>query len=109
MKTKNRFWYLTVAMVWPFLFSSPVLAQPTQGMEKSKDAADVIFINGKVYTVNTRDPFAEAVAIKDGKFLAVGSAREIEKLAGKQTRVVDLGGAFAMPGFIDAHIHPARP
>jgi predicted amidohydrolase YtcJ len=74
-----------------------------------KIPADTVFTNGRIYTVDTQHPFVEAVAIKDGKFLAVGSAREIEGSIGKQTRVIDLGGAFAMPGFIDAHIHPAQP
>ena len=41
--------------------------------------------------------------------MEVGSAKDIEKFVGKRTRVVDLGGAFAVPGFIDAHIHPAQP
>jgi len=49
------------------------------------------------------------VAVKDGKFIEVGSAKDIEKFVGQHTRVVDLGGAFAMPGLIDAHIHPAQP
>jgi hypothetical protein len=74
-----------------------------------KILADTVFTNGKIYTVDTQHPFVEAVAVKDGKFLAVGSAKEIEGSVGKQTRVIDLGGAFAMPGFIDAHIHPAQP
>jgi len=72
-------------------------------------AADMVLTNGRIYTVDARQPFVEAVAIKDAKFLAVGSAREIQGSIGKQTRVIDLGGAFAMPGFIDAHIHPAQP
>ena len=72
-------------------------------------AADMVLTNGRIYTVDARQPFVEAVAIKDAKFLAVGSAREIQGSIGRQTRVIDLGGAFAMPGFIDAHIHPAQP
>ena len=74
-----------------------------------KSPADIVFTNGKIYTVDNTNPFAEAVAIKDGKFLEVGSAGDIEKYVGEQTRVVDLGGAFAMPGFIDDHVHPAQP
>jgi hypothetical protein len=72
-------------------------------------AADMVLTNGRMYTVDPQRPFVEAVAIKDGRFLAVGSAAEIQGSVGKQTRVIDLGGAFAMPGFIDAHIHPAQP
>ena len=71
--------------------------------------ADVIFNNGQIYTVDNQNPFAEAVAVQDGKFMEVGSAKDIEKFVGERTRVVDLGGALTMPGFIDAHIHPAQP
>jgi len=99
MDKKNLF-YVTVLMVGIFFFSSLVLAQ---------GEADIVFTNGKIYTVNNKNPFAEAVAVKDGKFIEVGSAKDIEKFVGNQTRVVDLGGAFAMPGFIEGHIHPAQP
>jgi predicted amidohydrolase YtcJ len=71
--------------------------------------ADIVFTNGKIYTVNMEHPFAEAVAVKDGKFLEVGSTKDIEKFVGEQTRVVELGGAFIIPGFIEAHVHPAQP
>jgi predicted amidohydrolase YtcJ len=71
--------------------------------------ADAVFTNGRIYTVDSRKPYAEAVAVKDGKFVGVGSAKDINEFIGKRTRVVDLGGAFAMPGFVDAHIHPAQP
>ena len=71
--------------------------------------ADTVFTNGRIYTVDSSKPYAEAVAVKDGKFVGVGSAKDIKKFIGKRTRVVDLGGAFAMPGFVDAHIHPAQP
>jgi len=100
MDKKNLFWYVTVLMVGIFFFSSLALAQ---------GEADIVFTNGKIYTVNNKHSFAEAVAVKDGKFMEVGSAKDIEKFVGQQTRVVDLGGAFAMPGFIDDHIHPAQP
>ena len=100
MDKKNLFQYVTVLMVGIFFFSSLALAQ---------DAADIVFTNGKIYTVNNKNPFAEAVAVKDGKFMEVGSAKDIKNFIGKKTRVVDLGGAFAMPGFIDDHIHPAQP
>ena len=99
MDKKNPSWYLTVLIVGIFFSSSLALASE----------ADIIFTNGKIYTVDKKGPFAEAVAVKDGKFLEVGSAKDIEKFVGKRTRVVDLGGAFAMPGFIEGHIHPAQP
>jgi len=72
-------------------------------------AADIVYANGTIYTVDKEHPFAEAVAVADGKILEVGSARDVAAFVGERTRVVDLGGAFAMPGFVDAHIHPAQP
>lgn len=68
--------------------------------------ADTIYTNGKIYTVNEDEPWVEAVAIQAGKFIAVGSNADIEEVKGDQTKVVDLGGKFAMPGFTDAHLHP---
>ena len=62
------------------------------------DVADTVYTNGRIYTVNEAQPWAEAVAIKDGKFLVVGSNAEVEAVTGDDTDVVDLGGGFAMPG-----------
>jgi predicted amidohydrolase YtcJ len=69
--------------------------------------ADSVYTNGKIYTVNESQPWAEAVAIKDGRFIAVGTADDIAAMIGAGTDVIDLGGAFAMPGIGDSHIHPA--
>ena len=72
----------------------------------SNQKADSIYINAKVYTVDTTKEWAEAFAIKDGKFIGVGTTKEIEKFASKDTKVIDLGGAFVMPSLIDEHLHP---
>ena len=69
--------------------------------------ADTVYTNGKIYTVDEAQPWAEAVAIKDGRFLVVGSNSDIEATTGADTNVVDLNGSFAMPGIGDSHIHPA--
>ena len=69
------------------------------------DAADTIFTNAKVYTVDESQPWAEAFAVKDGRFVAVGAHAEIEAMAGNGTESVDLGGKFVTPGFIDTHFH----
>jgi len=71
-----------------------------------QETADVIYKNGKVYTVSEIQPWAEAVAIKDGKFIKVGNNAEVERLAGEKTEVVDLEGKFVMPGVHDTHVHP---
>ncbi len=68
---------------------------------------DTIYKNGRIYTVNEDQPWAEAVAIKDGKFLAVGSNVQIEALRGVTTEVIDLDGKFVMPGIHDTHVHAA--
>ena len=67
--------------------------------------ADTIVVNGDVKTVDPAMKNAEAFAIKDGRFLAVGSSAEIRKLAGDNTQVIDAKGATVTPGFIDGHIH----
>ncbi len=71
-----------------------------------KETADVIFINGKIYTVDDNQEWAEAIAIKGGKFIAVGSNADIEALKGDDTELVDLAGKFMMPGLVEDHIHP---
>ena len=71
-----------------------------------KEAADTIYTNGKIYTVNETQLWAEAVAIKDGKFIKVGSTAEIEALTGENTKLIDLKGKFVMPGIFDLHAHP---
>ena len=60
--------------------------------------ADIIYKNGKIYTVNESQLWAEAVALKDGKFLKVGTNDEILALKGAETEIIDLEGKFVMPG-----------
>lgn len=67
--------------------------------------ADLILVNGVVWTVDDKNPTAQAVAIKDGKFIAVGKTTDILKLRGKETQVIDLRQRFVMPGFNDNHVH----
>lgn len=111
MCNRKLLWYVTGVMVGILFFSAMSFAQEKKKMEipVQKSVADIVYTNGKIYTVNPENRFAEAVAVKDGKFMEVGSAKDIKKFVGERTRVVDLGGAFAMPGFVDAHIHPAQP
>lgn len=66
---------------------------------------DVIFVNGRIITVDARDRIVQAVAVKDGKILELGSSAEIRALAGSQTEVVDLHGQTATPGLVDSHYH----
>lgn len=81
-------------------------------IKSTKDAlatvavADTILYNGKVVTMDRNFNVVEAVAIADGKFLAVGSSAEILVLAGPNTKKIDLKGRTAIPGIMDTHQHP---
>ncbi len=79
---------------------SPAASQPA--------APDLVLTNGRFTTLDRSNPNPEAVAIRDGRFSAVGAAREILPTAGPGTRVVDLRGRRAIPGLIDSHMHIIR-
>jgi predicted amidohydrolase YtcJ len=66
---------------------------------------DIIVVNGKVYTVDSRQPTAEAFAVKDGRFVAVGSTADIRALAGVNTETFDAQHMTIVPGFNDSHNH----
>ena len=70
--------------------------------------ADLILRAGVIYAVEAARPRAEAVAVRDGRIVGVGSEREIARQRGPSTAVVDLEGAFVVPGFIDNHTHFER-
>ena len=67
--------------------------------------ADLVVTNAKVYTVDAQMPRAEAFAVKDGRFLAVGTTADIKALAGRGTETIDAKGMTVVPGFIDCHNH----
>jgi len=69
------------------------------------ELADLIFINGNIYTANDNQPHAEAIAVKGDRIVFVGSNSEVNKFKGTQTRTIDLHGATALPGITDAHHH----
>lgn len=71
----------------------------------SADPADTVFTGGKVYTVNEKQPWAEAVAVKGNKIIFVGSAAAAKQHIGDETKVVDCKGKTILPGFISAHDH----
>lgn len=70
-------------------------------------AADLVLLNGKVVTVDPKDTITEALAVKRGKIIKVGTSEEVKALVGEETRVIDLEGKTLLPGFIDTHCHPA--
>jgi hypothetical protein len=70
--------------------------------------ADTILVNGKIVTVDDRFSIAEALAVRGGRIVAVGTSADIDKLKGPQTRVIDLGRRTVIPGLIDNHAHWIR-
>jgi predicted amidohydrolase YtcJ len=89
------------------LLSALLLIIPAADFAQSPKApqADILVLHGKVYTLNDKQPWAQAVAVQGGKILAVGSDAEIEKLRGNDTKVIDAAGRLVLPGFTDCHIH----
>jgi Predicted metal-dependent hydrolase with the TIM-barrel fold len=79
---------------------------PQPSIQAQQSPPDSIFINGTLITVDDSRQEAQAMAVKDGKILALGSQTDIEKLKGPQTQVVDLQGKTLLPGFIEPHGHP---
>ena len=77
--------------------------------DKAKDVkANVVYRNGFIYTVDGVRSRAEAFAVKDGKFVAVGSNEDMKAFIGENTKTVDLKGKMVMPGLVDTHIHALR-
>src|SRR5262245_16059097 len=78
------------------------------GQAQGQGAPTLILRNGRFTTLDSAKPSAAAVAIADGRFLAVGAEKEVMQLAGPKTQVIDLDGRRVIPGLIDSHTHPIR-
>lgn len=76
------------------------------GRSDSAEPADLVLVNGHVYTVDAARSWAQAVAIRGGRIVAVGTSEAVKGEAGAATRVVDLEGRMVVPGFHDSHVHP---
>jgi predicted amidohydrolase YtcJ len=90
----KTFW-LVFALFLPSVLSAQASAQ----------SVEIILLHGRIYTVDIKHPWAEALAVRNGKILAVGSDREIGKLRGASTKVIDAKGRLVLPGFTDCHVH----
>jgi predicted amidohydrolase YtcJ len=84
---------------------SQAVPKPNLPLGKKKAIADKIYVNANVITVNDAQPSAEAIAVQEGKILAVGDRSTIEALKGPSTQMIDFQGKTVVPGFIDPHGH----
>lgn len=82
--------------------------QGERTISSNDNSADLLFVDGAVYTVDAARSWAEAVAVRHGRIVAVGSNDAVAELRGSSTEVVDLGGRMLVPGFQDAHVHPVN-
>jgi predicted amidohydrolase YtcJ len=78
------------------------------GTRTDTGLAEIIVRNGRVATQDDRRPFAQAVATRDGRFIAVGTEQEVLECRGDQTQVIDVGGRTVIPGLNDSHLHLIR-
>ena len=78
---------------------------PCTRPDVSSVVADLVLLHGKIYTENPNQPWAEALAVKDGVISAVGTSEEISRHLSSATQVIDARGHLVLPGFVDSHIH----
>src|SRR2546430_7602336 len=91
---------MTVALIFvrSGIFSPPAAAQ-------SRPAADLIITNAKVWTVDTSNPAAQAVAVLGDRIVSVGSNSDVNNWRRPNTRLIDAEGKLLLPGFNDSHVH----
>ncbi|MGH9683579.1 MAG: amidohydrolase [Candidatus Acidiferrales bacterium] len=114
-KTITRSCFLTIACVLliaasgrtPARHSPPARRRSAANMRgaAAKPAADLIITNAKIWTVDKSRPTAQAVAVLDGRIVAVGLNADAEAWRGPKTQAIDAGGKLLLPGFNDAHVH----
>ena len=90
------------------MWKIPLVALLGVALYAQQPPPDLILTNGKIITVDDRFTIAQAVAIRGGRFVAVGTNQEIAQLAGPNTRRIDLRGKAVIPGLIDNHMHLLR-
>jgi predicted amidohydrolase YtcJ len=88
--------------------SAPALGGAADNADDAPDRGpDLVLLNAVVYTIDERRPKAEALAVRHGRFVAVGTTADIRRLVTRATKVIDAANMTVVPGFIDAHCHPA--
>ena len=96
----------TLALMLAFTLSALLAFFSCAGDDPAPTNGEIVFYNGKIYTVNPAKPWADAIYVKDGVIQYVGSNDEAKNMASKDAEQIDLEGGFMMPGIHDVHIHP---
>ena len=100
--TSNR-----MKIIFLFLMTATAFAcNSDDAQPQNKNGADIVLRNGNIYTVNEAQPWAQSMAVKDGKIIYIGSDDGIQKYIGSLTKTENLNGRMVMPGIHDVHIHP---
>lgn len=86
-------------------FTSAITLLTSVAAAQTQHPADLVITNAHIYTVNAKQPWAEAIAIQGNKITAVGNQKDIDALRGPTTKVIDAKGHMLLPGFTDCHIH----
>lgn len=97
---------MTTTFRVPSLYLTAIIISWSAGASAAEQAADTIYRNGYIYTVDAQVSTQQALAVRDGVIVYVGSNDGAESLAGDATEVIDLQGRMMMPGLVDAHMHP---
>lgn len=97
---KTRFMCMLVILPW---LAAIIFCGNLQAQERS--AADMMVLHGKLYTIDPHQPWAQALAIRDGRIIAVGSDKEIQAYQGPSTQIIDAKNRVIFPGFADDHVH----
>lgn len=92
--------------LWGLFLISAIFSSGAIAAQLSEShGSNMVFIHGRIYTLNPHQPWAEALAVRGDKILAVGSLTDISAYRDSSAKVIDLGGKLMLPGFTDCHIH----
>jgi predicted amidohydrolase YtcJ len=97
-------WYMRNRLLFLMLLFSVFLISAAYSKPRNTPA-DILLVNGNIYTLNKSEPWVQAIAIRDGKIIAAGSDKSIASYKGSSTNIIDAKGNMVLPGFIESHVH----
>jgi predicted amidohydrolase YtcJ len=100
----RRYYFAFVLLVAPFFCAAASRSQQSARIPP----ADILVAHGKIYTVDEKMPWAQSIAIRKGRIVAVGSDEQVARFRGIGTKIIDAGGKLVLPAFTDSHIHMAE-